>query len=266
MRVLIAVDMEGISGIVHWDQVDPKHPEYARFRQIMTDEVNAAIDGAMDGGAAQIVVNDGHDGSRNILIEKLHPPARLISGTPTPLSMVEGVQDTDIVFFIGYHARASTAEAVLCHTWSDEVRRVTLNGREVGEIGLNGAVCGSFGVPIALVSGDQAATSEALDLFGEIETAVVKRAIGRMAAECFPIEENHHAIRMAAARALNRRVKPFVVEPPITLRVELMRVEQIDRALRVPGSKRIDGTTIEWIGHDMPSVYSAFRAIASLAG
>lgn len=264
MRVLIAVDMEGVSGVVHWDQVDPKHPEYARFREIMTDEVNAAIDGAMDGGAASMVVTDGHANGRNILIEKLHPPARLIGGTPAPLSMVEGAQEVDVVFFIGYHARAGTPEAVLCHTWSDEVRRVTLNGREVGEIGLNGAVCGSVGVPIVLVSGDQAATSEACELFGEIETVVVKRAISRMAAECFPIEENHRAIRMAAARAVHRRAEPFVVEPPITLRVELLRPDHVDRALCLPGAQRISGTEIEWIGGDMPSVYNTFQAIVAL--
>ncbi len=92
MRVLIAVDMEGISGVVHWDHVKPGHFEYARFREIMTEEVNAAIDGALDGGATSVVVTDGHNDGRNILIEKLHAPARLNSGSPAPLSMVEGVQ------------------------------------------------------------------------------------------------------------------------------------------------------------------------------
>jgi len=264
MRVLIAVDMEGISGVVHWDHVKPGHFEYDRFRQIMTDEVNAAIDGALDGGASSVVVTDGHNDGRNILIEKLRAPARLNSGSPAPLSMVEGVQQAEVVFFIGYHARAGTPDAILCHTWTDQVRSVWLNDREVGEIGLNAAVCGSFGARVSLITGDRAAVQEALDLLGPIESVVVKTASGRMSAECLPIEETRTAIRHAAAHAMVRQIPPVVIAAPIRLRVQLTRPDQIDRALRVPGSQRLDGVTIEWIGDDMVSVYHAFRAIAGL--
>lgn len=266
MRVLIAVDMEGISGVVHWDHVKPGHFEYARFREIMTEEVNAAIDGALDGGATSVTVTDGHSAGRNILIEKLRAPARLHSGPPAPLSMVEGVQNADLVFFIGYHARANTADAILCHTWTDQVRGVWLNDQEVGEIGLNAAVCGSFGARVALITGDRAAVQEAIDLLGPIESVVVKTASGRMSAECLPVEETRTAIRHAAAHAMVRQVPPLVIGAPIRLRVEFTYPEQIDRALRVPGSKRIDGVTIEWTGDDMVSVYHAFRAIAGLSG
>src|SRR5512136_433226 len=253
MRVLIAVDMEGISGVTHWDHVKPGHTEYTRFREIMTEEVNAAIDGALDGGATSVIVTDGHNDGRNILIEKLHAPARLNSGSPAPLSMVEGVQRADVVFFIGYHARANMPEAILCHTWTDQVRGVWLNDQEVGEIGLNAAVCGSFGARVALITGDRAAVQEAIDLLGPIESVVVKTARGRMNAECLPVEETRTAIRHAAAHAMVRQVAPFVINPPIRLRVTLTRPDQIDRALRVPGSLRIDGVTIEWIGADMVS-------------
>ena len=266
MRVLIAVDMEGISGVTHWDHVDPDHAEYTRFREIMTEEVNAAIDGALDGGATSIVVTDGHNDGRNILIEKLHAPARLNSGSPAPLSMVQGADQADRVFFVGYHARAGTPEAVLCHTWTDQVRHVWLNQQEVGEIGLNAAVCGSFGAPVVLITGDQAAIQEAIDLLGPIETVVVKTASGRMAAECKPMEETRLAIRHAAAYAMVRQAAPYIVAAPITLRVELGRPDQIDRALQIPGSTRVDGVTIEWSGNDMVSVYHAFRAITSLGG
>ena len=266
MRVLIAVDMEGISGVVHWDHVKPGHFEYDRFRQIMTEEVNAAIDGALDGGASSVIVTDGHNDGHNILIEKLHAPARLNSGSPAPLSMVEGVQQAEVVFFIGYHARANTPDAILCHTWSDQVRSVWLNDREVGEIGLNAAVCGSFDARVSLITGDRAAVQEAIDLLGPIESVVVKSAQGRMCAECLPIEETRTAIRHAAAHAMVRQIPPLVIAAPINLRVQLTRPDQIDRALRVPGSKRVDGVTIEWIGDDMVSVYHAFRAIAGLGG
>ena len=266
MRVLIAADMEGISGVVHWDHVKPGHFEYARFREIMTDEVNAAIDGALDGGATSVTVTDGHSSGRNILIEKLHAPARLIAGSPAPLSMVEGAQNVDRVFFIGYHARAGTPEAILCHTWTDQVRSVWLNDREVGEIGLNAAVCGSFSACVALITGDRAAVQEALDLLGPIEAVVVKTASGRMSAECLPVEETRTAIRHAAAHAMVRQVAPLIIGAPVRLRVELSSPEQIDRALRVPGSKRLDGVTVEWTGEDMLSVYHAFRAIVGLGG
>ena len=266
MRVLIAADMEGISGVVHWDHVKPGHVEYARFREIMTEEVNAAVDGALDGGATSVTVSDGHSQGRNILVEKLRAPARLNSGSPAPLSMVEGVQHADRVFFIGYHARAGTPEAILCHTWSDQVQSVWLNDQEVGEIGLNAAVCGSFGARVALITGDRAAVQEALDLLGPIESVVVKTASGRMSAECLPVEETRTAIRHAAAHAMVRQVSPFAITPPIRLRVKLTSPEQIDRALRVPGSKRIDGVSIEWTGDDMRSVYHAFRAIVGLGG
>jgi D-amino peptidase len=265
MHVLIAVDMEGISGVVHWDHVRPGHFEYARFREIMTEEVNAAIDGALDGGATSVVVTDGHNDGHNLLIEKLHAPARLNSGSTAPLSMVEGVQQAEVVFFIGYHARANTPEAILCHTWTDQVRGVWLNDQAVGEIGLNAAVCGSFGARVSLISGDRAAVQEAIDLLGPIEAVIVKTANGSMSAQCLPIEETRTAIRHAAAHAMVRQIPPLIVSAPIRLRVELTRPEQIDRALRVPGSVRVDGVTLEWLGDGMVSVYHAFRAIAGLA-
>ena len=264
MRVLIAADMEGISGVVHWDQVTPGHPEYERFRAIMTDDVNAAIDGALDGGASSVIVTDGHSEGRNLLIEHLHAPASLNSGSPAPLSMVEGIQEAERVFFIGYHARAGTPDAILCHTWTDQIRRVWLNDLEVGEIGLNAAVCGSFGAPVALITGDLAAVKEAGALLGPIGAVIVKTAHSRMAAECRPPAETRLEIRRSAAHAMVRDVKPFIFEAPIRLRVELSRPDQVDRALRVPGSKRSDGVTVEWVGDNMVNVYHAFRAIAGL--
>jgi len=178
--------------------------------------------------------------------------------------MVQGAADVDVACFIGYHARAGTLNAVLCHTWTDEVRGVWLNDVAVGEIGLNAAVCGHYGVPIGLVTGDRAAVQEAIELLGPIETVAVKQALGRLAAECFPVADNHHAIRAAAKRALEGRRTPWKVDAPVRLRVELSRPDQADRAVRLPGAARLDGNTVEWIGQDMPEVYAAFRIIAAL--
>src|SRR3990172_3833258 len=173
LRILIACDMEGISSVVHWDHVTPGHAEYARFRRIMTADVNAAIRGAFEAGADDVIVADGHWDGRNILVEELDPRVRLNSGSPSPLSMVQGIDSgVDAAMFVGYHARVGSQNAILDHTGSDvRVANVWLNGQVTGEIGLNAAVCGHFGVPVIMISGDQTACAEAVETLGEIETA-----------------------------------------------------------------------------------------------
>ena len=163
MKLLICADMEGVTGVTEWNHVSPSHAEYPRFRRLMTADVNAAVRGAFEGGATEIIVADGHNLGTNILIEELDPRARLNGGTTAPLAMVQGIQDgPDAVFFVGYHARNGTQNAILDHTWSSStVADVWLNGRVTGEIGLNAGVCGHFGVPVLLVTGDQSAGAEA---------------------------------------------------------------------------------------------------------
>lgn len=148
MKILIAADMEGITGVVHWDHVDHNKQDYGRFRKLMTEDVNAAIRGAFDGGAGEVIVADGHGTARNILIEELDPRARLNTGSPSPLAMTQGAQTgIDAAMFIGYHAKVGTENAILDHTWSGAVANVWINGRIVGEIGVNAAVCGYYGAP-----------------------------------------------------------------------------------------------------------------------
>ncbi|HLF27310.1 MAG TPA: M55 family metallopeptidase [Anaerolineae bacterium] len=270
MKILIAADMEGISGVTHWDQVTPGHVEYERFRRIMTADVNAAIRGVFEAGADEVSVTDGHWNDRNILIEELDPRARLNSGGP--LSMVQGVDfDVSGAMFVGYHARMGAPNAVLDHTWSDErVANVWLNGQVIGEIGLNAAVCGHFDVPVILISGDQTACAEAVETLGAVEVAVVKQATGRMTAECLPLAAAHQKIQDAAARAVKRlrlgqAPQPFRAEAPITLAIEFMQSEMADRALLLPGARRPEGKRIEITAEDMPAAYQAFRAAVVLA-
>ena len=157
MNVLISVDMEGISGVVTGDHTSSKHKEYERFRKLMTAEANAAIKGALAGGATRVVVNDSHGGGANILIEELNPAAELISGSPKPFGMMQGIgPDVGVVFFVGYHGASGTGAAVLEHTWSGRVVEARLNGQMVGETGLNAALAGAYGAPVVLVTGDTA--------------------------------------------------------------------------------------------------------------
>ncbi|HEC35312.1 MAG TPA: peptidase M55 [Anaerolineae bacterium] len=267
MNVLISVDMEGISGVVTGNQVSSTHKEYERFRKLMTAEANAAIEGALTGGATHIVVNDSHGRMANILIEELNPGAELISGSPKPFGMMESIgPEVDAVFFVGYHAASGTGAAVLEHTWSSRVvAEVRLNGKVVGETGLNAALAGAYGAPVVLITGDKAVTEEARALLGEIETVAVKEGVTRSAARCLHPEVAHERIRQAAERALGRTVSPFVVPSPITLCIVFQRAIHADMAELVPGSQRVDGRTVEWTGEDMPTVYRVFRAMAALA-
>lgn len=272
MKILIAVDMEGISGVVNWDQVDPGHTEYARFRKIMTDDVNAAIQGLRESGDCEIVVADGHWNGSNILVEALDAHAHLNSGTNSALSMVQGIgPDINGVIFVGYHARAGTLNAILDHTWSNKcVANVWLNGSLVGEVGLNAAVCGHFGAPVIMVTGDQAVCAETKALVGDLETIEVKRTVSRFAADCLPPSVSQPLIKAGAVRAYLRLAAgsvppPLSVDTPITIRIEFHFSEMGDVAARLPGSRRLDGRTIEFDAPDMPSAYTSFRAAVTLA-
>ena len=271
MKILIAADMEGISGVVHWDHVDHKNKEYGRFRKLMTEDVNAAIRGAFDGGASEVIVADGHGTARNILVEELDPRARLNSGSPAPLDMVQGAQTgIDAALFIGYHARVGTENAILDHTWSGAVANVWLNGRVVGEIGVNAAVCGHYGAPVIMISGDQSACAEARELLGPIETAEVKQATGRMAAECLPPEVAQAEIYEAAQRAVSRfgagqAVEPFRTDTPVTMAADLVTSEMADKAMLIPGARRSEGKRVEITADDMPTAFRTMRAAFSLA-
>ena len=271
MKILIAADMEGITGVVHWDHVDHNNKEYGRFRKLMTADVNAAVRGAFDGGAEEVIVADGHGTARNILIEELDPRARLNSGSPSPLAMTQGAQTgIDAAMFIGYHAKVGTENAILDHTWSGAVANVWINGRIVGEIGVNAAVCGYYGAPVIMISGDQSACAEARELLGRIETAEVKQATGRMAAECLPPEVTQVLIYEAAQRAVSRfgagqAVEPFRNDAPVTMAVELVTSEMADKAMMIPGARRPEGKKVEITATDMPTAYRAMRAAVSLA-
>jgi D-amino peptidase len=266
MKVLISVDMEGISGVVIGNHTHSEHKEWDRFRKMMTTEANAAIEGAIAGGADQVVVNDSHGSMTNIMIEELNPAAKLITGRQKPLGMIQGIgPDVNAVFLVGYHASVGTAAGVLAHTWSGVVSELQLNGRVVGETGLNAAVAGGFGAAVVLVAGDKAVTDEARALLGDIETVAVKEGISSSAAVCLHPEVAHRLIREAAQRAIRSKARPFAPQAPITMRLTLQRAGMVDMAALVAGSKRIDGRSIEWTGKDMMEIYGIFQAMTALA-
>jgi D-amino peptidase len=271
MKILIAVDMEGITGVTTWDHVTPGHAEYARFRKLMTQDVNAAIRGAYEAGADEVIVADGHWNGSNILIEELDPRARLNSGSPSPFSMMQGIDESvDGVFFVGYHARNGSPFAVLDHTWSSAtVVNVWLNDMLTGEYGLNAALAGYHGVPVLMASGDQTACAQITEQLGDVETAIVKQATGRFAAELLAPQVSQELIFDAACRALERlaegdSTEPFVLEPPVRVTVEFFTSVMADKASMIPYTRR-DATRVTFTAQQMDDAYRGFRSMVGLA-
>ena len=271
MRIYVSVDMEGIAGIVHEDQTNPVEPrcaaEYARGRKLMTAEANAAVEGALAAGADYVLVNDSHWDMRNLLAEDLHPAAELLSGGPKRLSMLEGIETGfDAALFIGYHAKAGTARALLDHTMSDVVRDARLNGRSMGELGLNAALAGAYGVPVVLVSGDRATADEARDVLGaEVGVVVVKEAVSRHAARSVAPEVARKRIKEGVTEALRGRHRPFVPPSPSTIEVDFRLTYQADYAEVVPGSERLGPVTVAYTHADYRELFRAWRALYNLA-
>lgn len=271
MRVYLSVDMEGVAGVVHEDQTNPIDPrcagEYGRFRQLMTAEANAAVEGALAAGATRVLVNDSHWEMRNLLAEQLHPAAELVSGSTKPRSMLEGIDaGFDAACFIGYHARAGTPHAILDHTYTDRIFRVRLNGTEVGELGINAALAGRFGVPVAVVSGDQALAAECSALLGPgTRAVVVKHAVARHGARSVPPAEACRMISEGVSAGLRNLPAPWTVASPSTIEVEFCSTHHADMAELVPESERVGGRTVRVSHADYAETFRAFRALYNLA-
>jgi D-amino peptidase len=264
LKVFISVDMEGVSGVVTNDQTGAGGADYNRFRRLMTEEANAAIDGARDAGATEIVVNDSHGSMRNLLIEELHAPAELISSNIKPMGMMQGMDSSfDAVIFIGYHAKAGSAVGVLAHTGSGSIADLRINGRSVGEGGMNAYVAGVFGVPVVMISGDQEAVAQARDLVPGIEGAQVKEAIATTAARSLRPEAARVRIYSAVYNSLKRlsEFKPVKPSIPATFEVKFSQTPLADVAEQIPTVKRVDSHTVSYQASDYLQGYRLLRVL-----
>ena len=270
LKIYISVDMEGISGIVHSDQVSSGTAEYSDGRKWMAQDVNAAVEGALAAGATEVVVNDSHGSMRNLNPDDLHPRAILISGSPKPLSMMQGIDSSFAAcLFIGYHAKAGTENAILDHTISSSVvRSVKVNGIEMPELGLNAAIAGYYGVPVVLVSGDIAACKQAGDVLGkDIVTVAVKEAQGRLAAKLIPMAEARLKLTAGVKEALGKlpRIKPYKLASPYDFELGYHVSAQADMGAMIPGAKRIDARTLAYTAADYIEGFRALRAMINIA-
>jgi D-amino peptidase len=268
LKVYISVDLEGIAGVVASDQTSPNGKDYNWARSMMLGETNAAIAGAFDGGATEVLVNDSHGPQTNLRPDEVDRRAGLITGQPKPMGMTQGLDSTfDAVVYIGYHANGSMADAVHGHTFSGALKHVKLNGREVGEYGLNGAVAGSYGVPVVFVSGDQSFVAEAKAFFPNVDALAVKEAIGFYAARTMNPLEARERIRSGVKAALIRKDNrtPVRLPTPITLEIEVGELSWADKISIVPGIERAGGRVVRYSASDMPTIYRVARVIMMLA-
>jgi D-amino peptidase len=270
IKVFISVDMEGITGVVNGEQTSSSGSDYGLARRWMTEDANAAIRGAFQAGATEVVVNDSHGSMRNIIISELDSRAKLITGSPKPLSMMQGIDGTfDAVFLIGYHARAGSEDGVLDHTYSGgSVFSIRVNGMELGESEQNALIAGCFDVPVVMISGDQTVCAQAKKSLGDVlETAVVKEGIGRYAAKSLTPKAAQELIEAKAAKALQNRSRPrpFKLEPPYRFELTYLRSSMADAGELIPQVKRTGPRTVAFETQDYIEGYKLFRALVALA-
>jgi D-amino peptidase len=274
VRVYVSVDMEGIGGISHSAPTERADQGYAAAVALMVGEANAAIEGACSAGASEIVVNDSHGLMFNLVPADLDPRAVVIQGQK-PWSMVQGAggesggEQFDVALFVGYHARAGHPSGVIAHTYSGAPTLTTLAGRPVGESGINAAVMGEWGVPVGLVSGDDALADEIADWLPWAERVVVKRSVSRRAAASVHPSVARDLIRDAAARAVKRakagELRPLVLDPPVTIEVEYRNGGEADHAAVVPGAERFGDRGVRFSAPDARTAYRGFLAGIRLA-
>ncbi|MFD4174817.1 M55 family metallopeptidase [Streptomyces anulatus] len=270
MKTLISVDMEGVSGIVHPSETNPERYDYQRGRELMTADANAVVAGVLDADpTAEVLVADAHGTFRNLLPEQLDRRARLVRGKPRSLNMLAGLdEETDAALFVGYHVRAGEGPGVLAHTMNGEILDVRVAGRSLGEIGLNAAMAGHLGVPVVLLSGDDAACAELNDLVPAAVTVPVKEALGMAAAVTLHPEEARDRLRRAAADAVARRaeIQPLALTGTLNVEVDLASPHTVDLATLVPGVSRAGGArTVAFTSPDYATAYRLILLLAQLA-
>lgn len=262
-KVFISADMEGISGISASDQLSAAGAEYNRSRKMMADDVNAAIRGARRGGATDIVVNDSHGSMRNLRLEDLDGQVRLISHSFKRSGMMEGLDETfDAAIFIGYHAKAGHPGGLFAHTGSGVVRDVRVNGQSLGEGGLNTLVAAWYGVPVALVTGDDVAVAQVAEVATQAKTVAVKRAINPRAVELRPFAVVHREIEEAAyagvrdaAKMTPQRAASYKVE----VQFDDLAIPEV--AQNLPTMSRPAPDTIAYESDSMPKAYTLIRLL-----
>jgi D-amino peptidase len=263
VKVFIAVDMEGIAGLVTWDG-----SQRAVEREWMTQEVNAAARGAFAAGASQVFAGESHGNMRNLLPDLLDERVGYLSGQPKPMNHMGGIDASfDLALFVGYHSKAGTLHGVMAPTYAGFIYSLSFNGVEVGEIGADAALCGFHGVPVGLVCGDHAACEEARTLLGAVEAVAVKEGVSRSAAKCVPLPQARKMIEEAAQRTVRRGsdFTPYAFGGPVAAEVVFTDPSYADGLEHLDFVERVDGRTIRLEAGDYLQAFERFNALHFLA-
>lgn len=273
MKAYISVDLEGVNGVIHSSQTQPNEPGYLRSLDLMHQETNAVIEGLLEAGCDEILINDSHWDMRNLQHEKLlqHPGVMVRSGWQKPFSMVSGIDKApdraDFAIFLGYHARAGHEHGVLSHTYRAQIfYEVKLNDLPAGETLLNAALAGYFDVPVALLCGDDTVCKEATDQLGPILTACVKTAVSRYSA-IFPSHKETLSLLKAKAKeaASNKKYwQVFKPKTPCKLEISFFDPSMADAAELIPQIKRIGARTIVIESQDYSQIFRLMLAVGAL--
>ena len=263
MKLYVSCDMEGTAGVCAWEQCDARkpHPEYATYREYMTGEVVAAIEGARESGAGETLINDSHGPMRNLLLDAIPANTRVINGNRKPFTMAQGADDGfDGAIFTGYHGAAGAMDSVLSHTYSPStIYEARLNGAICSEATLNAALLGHYGVPLLLVTGDRTSVEGVQRQMPWVKGAIVKESIGNFSSNSMSPAAAQTLIRNAAREAVRDRANAqlYIVKPPITIDVDLVKIEQGDLIEMIPGFERTAPRTVRFTHDDYPTVFKA---------
>ena len=257
--VFLITDAEGVGGVCRQDQTDPKDSE---MRQLLTGEINAAVDGFLAGGADEVLVWDGHDGSQTLSTLTIHPKAKLLMGGMGPSMLME--RRFAAVAYVGQHSKANIRAGIMAHSYSSlGIQNMLLNGKPVGEIDVIAAMAGHFGTPVIMLSGDQAAANELREIVPQAELAVVKEGIGRYACISLSATSARDLIREAARRSVVKigTIKPYTVPGPVTLQIEYTTRNSlpVDAESRT-GAEVLDDRTIRFRGKDILEAWRLYRS------
>jgi D-amino peptidase len=273
MKLYMVADMEGATGITHRDQLmETGGKRYWDGCKLLTGDINAVIEGAVSAGATEVLVSEGHANMRNVLVDELHPAGRVLRGPARwdvkPLCQVGALTESyDMGVFVGFHSRAGTPGGLLCHTWASAVvHKLSINGVEVGETAINAALLGDHGIPVGLVCGGDDLAREARADLGEVECAVTKEVLGFDLAVCPGPLKTLPMLQEAAAVAVRRHregaFKPYRVQGPVTITIEVLSDAQARRMVLTEGFERVERRVLTCRGESVTDALSlAWRGI-----
>jgi D-amino peptidase len=266
MDIYITLDVEGVTTVTNLEQVRHGDPEFQPTRVLLTEEINAAIEGALAANVDGVLVNEGHGKHRNVIPKELNPKARLLTGRNKLFHLMQGIdRGFGAMFMIGYHAGAGKRYGILGHTF--HAYNCTVNGRYMSEIGLCVALAGYYGVPTVLVTGDEESCRDALDLVPNMETVAVKEGISAASAINLHPAVAQQKIREAAERAIKRlpEIQPFKIEPPLTMDLDLYSPLMGDMHDLIPGCVRTGDRSVRYKADDFAELFKFFLLSSTLS-